>query len=136
MNDSQEYYEYTDEEERLFIDSYLIALLWSTRDESVGDEGDDCLDASYSLSHIDCASYEQAKADCLDFIFMAKELLIVGTPEQMGHDFSLCRNRHGADFRDRNYNKKVANALVEIAQGFKETSAWAECGTVYIEVPQ
>lgn len=83
-----------------FINGYIEALLWSSVvDVEEGLHGDDFEPSEELLTN--------ARAECLDFIGLAGELLDkvcgqVGYSDEMaGHDFALTRNGHGAGFWDR-----------------------------------
>jgi hypothetical protein len=77
---------------------YAIAALWSSTD----DDGEP-LDAGYSIDDISATTYGQMSEDVLQFIKANEELLKASgqSDEQIGHDFWLTRNGHGAGFWDR-----------------------------------
>ena len=99
---------------------YIVCALWSSTD----DDGDS-LDY-YDIEDIDPDTLEAMRADIVDFVESNKELLLSSgqSDEQIGHDFWLTRNRHGAGFWDR--------GLGEIGQ--KLTKACHVYGDVYLYV--
>ena len=76
---------------------YIVCALWSSTD----DDGDP-LDY-YDIEDIDPDTLEAMRADIVDFVESNKELLLSSgqSDEQIGHDFWLTRNHHGAGFWDR-----------------------------------
>lgn len=93
------------------LDAYIEAALWSTNDESTEDGGKS-LDANYSRNDIDPLTLRTMDADCHEFVegipnddlnlyFEAMRDVSGGPETQMGHDFWLTRNGHGAGFWDR-----------------------------------
>jgi hypothetical protein len=93
---------------------YAIAALWSSTD----DEGEP-LDAVYSIDDISATTYGQMSEDVLQFIKTNEALLIASgqSDEQIGHDFWLTRNGHGAGFWDRGLGD-VGDKLTEACKAF------------------
>ena len=77
---------------------YLICALWSSTD----DDGEP-LDAVYSIDDIAPQTLKQMEIEVNDFIEANEDMLIESgqSDEQIGHDFWLTRNGHGAGFWDR-----------------------------------
>lgn len=79
---------------------YLICALWSSYD----DEGEP-LDSRFDLSDISNEAKSKAREDVAAFLELLAQEGIDWTEnwnaEQMGHDFWLTRNGHGAGFWDR-----------------------------------
>lgn len=79
---------------------YLICALWSSIDE----EGE-LLDSRFDLSDISNETKSKAREDVAAFLdLLAREGIEWKenwSPEQLGHDFWLTRNGHGAGFFDR-----------------------------------
>lgn len=98
---------------RKMLRSYLETALWSSADE--GDEG---LDANYSIDDVSFATKRQAVRDLHTFCRMAGELLDGLSPVVVAHDFWLTRNGHGAGFWDVDYPEEVGKALTELAHSF------------------
>jgi hypothetical protein len=80
------------------IASYVACALVSSCD----DDGDP-LDSSYSPDDIDSATLNKMREDCENFLEANKEDLEASGLDsgQIGHDFWLTRNGHGAGFWDR-----------------------------------
>lgn len=89
---------------------YAICALWS----SVDDEGEP-LDDDKSVDDIAPSTMKSMREDCEDFITANAKLLKKSglSDEQIGHDFWLTRNGHGAGFWDRGFGKtgeKISDA--------------------------
>lgn len=78
--------------------NYAVCALWS----STGDDGEP-LDASYDIQDIAPESFAQMREDVKAFVEAnTYDLVASGLGEaQIGHDFWLTRNGHGAGFWDR-----------------------------------
>jgi hypothetical protein len=106
---------------------YLIAALWSSTDEH-----GEPLDAVYSLDDIAPEAYAQALEDCTDFIASCGESLAALNPEQVGHDFWLTRNHHGAGFWDRGLGA-LGDYLTTMAHAYGECDAYVgDDGFIYL----
>jgi hypothetical protein len=81
----------------LFFESYLTCALWSSTD----DYGTP-LDSAYDSSDIAPEALESMREDCEAFLADHADD-IDGRIEQVGHDFWLTRNGHGAGFWDRGH---------------------------------
>lgn len=83
------------------LTAYVECALWSSTD-------DDCepLDANYTLDDISPDTLAVMRSDCEDFLTTNAELLGDMDPEQIGHDFWLTRNGHGAGFWDRGLGER------------------------------
>ena len=114
-------------------DAYIQALLWAETD---GDSNP--LDDNYKPSDIDPASRQSIEKDCERFSVEAKAILAgLNIPDsQIGHDFLLTRNHHGAGFWDspeKYGGQETADKLTEIAQAFGETDIYVgDDGVLYI----
>lgn len=91
---------------------YLVTALWSTIDYEIGlRSGDDYnLDDRFSVEDISQEFKEQAQKDfdkllalCSKENLFGNEELTKDDLEQIGHDFWLTRNGHGAGFWDGDY---------------------------------
>lgn len=114
------------------INHYLVTALWSSTD----DDTDEPFDANYNISDFDKESVREVEKDLEKFIKEAGRLLDkVDDKSQIGHDFWLTRNHHGAGFWDRPevYGEEEAKKLTEIATKFPEKYLFAEGGKVHIE---
>lgn len=106
----------TDLEE--MVNSYLETALWSSTD------GDEPLDNKYSQEDIYDDDVITAKSDCACFVAMAEELLDDLDEGQLGHDFWLTRNGHGAGFWDGDYEEELGNKLTELSKKFTEVEPY------------
>ncbi len=98
------------------VDHYLIAALWT--------EGDGELDG-FSICQIDPASRAQVKKDIEDFLAKVTAQGIDTSSwndEQLGHDFWLTRNGHGAGFWDRGH-EPAGRQLSDICRAFPARNA-------------
>lgn len=111
---------YTGSELKEMVDAYLETALWS----STGDN-DQPLDENKDYS-VDVAPefQKQAAADCKAFIEKAGDLLEGLDLAQVGHDFWLTRNHHGAGFWDGDYKEEAGDKLTDIAQSFPEVNPY------------
>jgi hypothetical protein len=94
------------------VKHYLHAALWTEE-----------LD-SFDLEDIHANSVAQATEDCKSFVEKAGSLLNEINEEQIGHDFWLTRNGHGAGFWDRGLGE-VGDKLTEICKEFKGKDVFA-----------
>ena len=106
--------------------AYLEAALWSSMDNA-DESGGEPLDTNYDFSDIDDETLKQMKKDCLKFREEMPELEDDGSEflpdkffEQLGHDFWLTRNRHGAGFWDGDWSKEDGKKLTDLAHKFGE----------------
>lgn len=81
---------------------YLVTALWSTTDSN-----DKNLDDMYSVSDISEEFKVVAIKECSQLYALISHLLTEDEQdmEQIGHDFWLTRNGHGAGFWDGDYEK-------------------------------
>ena len=108
---------------------YLSCALWS----SCG-EDDQPLDNTYDADDIAATSVADARAEVLDFIMAQLELLEESglDDEQIGHDFWLTRNRHGAGFWDRGLGE-VGDKLTEACRPYGSSDCYVgDDGKVYL----
>jgi hypothetical protein len=107
---------------------YLVTALWSSTDNSDPETGGEPLDANYDVDDFTAEAQHQAEEDCAAFIEQAKAILAKVEDidfTQVGHDFWLTRNGHGAGFWDRPEmygGQENADALTDIAHGFGEVN--------------
>jgi hypothetical protein len=112
----------------IILEHYLCCALWTNEE----------LD-NFSILDIEEESKEQAKKDIEAFLAKIKPLETggaIGYPEQMGHDFWLSRNGHGAGFFDRmeDVYQDQQDVLQEIAETFPERNIFlGDSGKVIIE---
>lgn len=103
------------------LDHYVSCALWA----SIDDAGEP-LDNDYDKSDIHPGTLATMASDLEDFTQANKVLLDQSglSDEQIGHDFWLNRNRHGAGFWDRGLGE-VGTLLSEAAKVY---------GSVYLYV--
>lgn len=86
------------------LDGYITCALWSSTDEST-ESGGYPLDDNYSEDDIAEEALADMRIECSDFLAEAAPYLANRpahvTGNQIGHDFWLTRNHHGAGFWDR-----------------------------------
>jgi len=131
--------------------SYLEAAVWSSLDHNIVDEHGNSPDLSerYRISDFTDESYDKAKADCKRFLELLKatpcdgctdlyEAAIWMTCEsEVGHDFWLTRNGHGAGFWDGDYDE-YGDAICEVLYAefgrYNEFNIWADVsGKLHLE---
>lgn len=100
----------------VIVCAYARCALWS----STGDDNEP-LDCLYSFDDLAPTTIQGFKEDCTDFAQSNIELLqsVDMELEQIGHDFWLTRNGHGAGFWDRNLGA-TGDKLTELAQVYGE----------------
>jgi hypothetical protein len=107
---------------------YVIAALWSSVDED-----DTPLDTNYSVEDIDSDALAKMREDVRDFVNVAhKDLVASGqSEEQIGHDFWLTRNGHGAGFWDRGLGE-VGDRLTAVCKIYSGVDLYVgDDGKVY-----
>lgn len=96
---------------------YLVAALWTAELDNKG------------ITDIASPSMDRARKDVTDFLTKAEPLLKKYkkplTDAQLGHDFWLSRNGHGAGFFDRDLGK-LGDELQTLAKSFKEINVFGE----------
>ena len=105
------------------LDAYLAAALWT-------EELDE-----YTISDIDEKSISDALEDVNSFVRKASDIIIPMDYSQIGHDFWLTRNGHGAGFWDRKeLEGGIGDKLTEICKEFTEKYAYlGDDGKIYID---
>lgn len=107
---------------------YLICALLS----SVDDDGEP-LDGVYSIDDISVQALKQMGDDIADFVESNEALLTESgqSDEQIGHDFWLTRNRHGAGFWDRGLGD-VGDELSKASKSYGEVYLYVgDDGLIY-----
>ena len=115
----------------LVFDAYVECALWSSTDESTPSGGYP-LDRNYSREDIDADALKAMRAEVDDFLAH----LPAGTDEfddgQLGHDFWLTRNRHGAGFWDGDWPEKLGRELTDRAHGYGDAGLYVgDDGRIY-----
>lgn len=114
--------------------AYLECALWATTDQS-DDQGGEPLDANYSISDIHPSAVESSRVDLEDFITANGDLLDASGLdwEQIGHDFFLTRNHHGAGFWDRGLPGDIGTLLTSACRPYGEVWFYVgDDGTIYV----
>ncbi len=116
---------------------YLTTMLWSSNDEKGP------MDDQYDVNDISTDAKKKSKEDCKKFLdefekelekYNKKNKYEKGTDEhqdlfdfdlgQIGHDFWLTRNGHGAGFWDGDYDKDIEDILMKITKKFGEVNPY------------
>jgi hypothetical protein len=108
------------------IAAYVECALWSSTDD-----GGSPMDDTYGPDDIDPDSLAEMRADVV--AFCQAEAVDLGDmdPEQVGHDFWLTRNRHGAGFWDRGLGER-GKRLTDAAHVYGESDLYVgDDGMVY-----
>ena len=104
---------------------YLTCAAWADTPE----------DTEAGLDFAPCAE-EYALSDCMRFAGINWQLVKDCDPMQVGHDFWLTRNHHGAGFLDRSElygGEDNAEALTKSAHSFGERYIFEHNGKLIIE---
>lgn len=112
------------------LTSYIQCALWSSTDEH-----DNNLDDKYSELDMDLKTVEKMKEDVEKFVKEAKDAIIDSgiSESQLGHDFWLTRNGHGAGFWDRGFEKSVSDEFCRICKKFGSCYLYVgDDGKIYI----
>lgn len=114
---------------------YMIAALWTSHDESTP-EGGEPMDRNYDINDIVPESMKIMKSDVKKFVTENKSILNKSklSDEQIGHDFWLTRNHHGAGFFDRNLPDDIEKKLIASAHAMGESSLYVgDDKKIYVE---
>jgi hypothetical protein len=128
----------------------IVAALWSTADYSDDSEdgGDDMLDAMYGVEDISDQAAEKIREEMTGFLTGSRDLVqeALARPgygdkadgnslAQLGHDFQLTRNGHGAGFWDREALEAggLGKKLSEAAYKFESNGLYSQNGMIYAE---
>ena len=110
--------------------AYVSCALWSSTDEAGRP-----LDAVYGPDDISDEARDEMRADLADFLHLVeREGLELSElePEQIGHDFWLTRNRHGAGFWDRGLGE-LGEALTKWAHSYGDSYVYVgDDGRLYV----
>lgn len=92
-----------------FLNAYYAAMFWTEEDHLIEDQCE-----TWELS-------QKAKLDSKDdaekFLSLVEHLEL--DPGQLGHDFWLTRNHHGAGFWDGDYTEQQEKVLMDAVSNFK-----------------
>ena len=118
-------HEFTPAEKEQVLNSYLSALIWSETDEH-----GDPLDAEHGISDLTTHAQAQSQSDVDSFLSthaedIRKALSTGYTLDNVGHDFALTRNHHGAGFWDRGLGS-LGIALTAASDPFGEAHLFVD----------
>lgn len=92
------------------LTGYVECALWSELDQSDENTGGEPLDENYTRDDITAESLEEMRSDVADFVAGCQAerpgVFLGMDPGQVGHDFWLTRNGHGAGFWDRGLGER------------------------------
>jgi hypothetical protein len=97
----------------LALNSYLVCALWSSLDHETGE----ALDEDYTVEDFEKVGLAMMEEDLWDFIDRNAADLEGLTAEEVGHNFWLTRNRHGAGFWDLGLGER-GDRLTEAAHTY------------------
>ncbi len=109
---------------QLMFEAYIECLLWTETDPE-----DSPLDDHYSIDDISQSKLEELRLELEDFIDHLDDLNLLSDlrnameDEQIGHDFCLTRNGHGAGFWDRGLGK-LGDDVTEACKSFGTIEAY------------
>lgn len=108
--------------------SYVTTALWSSNSDGI--EG---LDTMYNADDISEEAAEKMLDNCKEFVQQAGSLLQGLDPIQVGHDFWLTQQHHGAGFWDGGYDKDIGEKLTDISHNFSESNLFVgDDGLIYM----
>jgi hypothetical protein len=110
------------------LNSYLETAIWS----SSGTD-DQPLDRTFSPGDFESSHVDIARKDCARFAGLAVAIGLGGlTWEEIGHNFWLTRNHHGAGFWDRGLGE-IGKELTKSAHTFGESYVYeGDDGQLYV----
>jgi len=113
------------------IDQYIETALWSSiLNDAQG--GGEPFDQNYDGSDLADETCEQMEKDCTAFEERAGSLLDGLDLSDVGHDFWLTRNGHGAGFWDGDYEKEIGEKLTALSKEFGECNLYlGDDGKIY-----
>lgn len=113
------------------LHAYKVAALWSSNDMDT----DEPFDRNYDVNDFDKETSERMEKDVTKFYEENIEAIDASglDDEQIGHDFWLSRNGHGAGFFDRGLDDDVEKKLMDAAKSFGECDLFAVDGKVIQE---
>lgn len=126
------------------LEQYISTALWSTNADHLDPEGTGeagALEDHFSPEDLSPEARESMRADLADFLHHADPRALdfwvseLGAG-QIGHDFWLTRNGHGAGFWDRfgaGIGQSFGNHLTEKAKPYSESNVYAgDDGRLYV----
>lgn len=150
----EEAYQFVEPEEvnginvETFARHYVIAMLWSSHDESDDDGNSPMLDSIYSPENLSYEAWEATELHCRQFLKQVGHLITAenyigsdrtgaGYVALAGHDFWLTRVGHGAGFWDGDWESDAHNGLdgplTKAAKAFGECDPYSgDDGLIYL----
>lgn len=115
------------------ISAYIECALWAGLDWKGEDASNpDPLDDNYGADDVSAEALEEITRDVADFCEANADDLEDIDPGQVGHDFYLTRNRHGAGFWDRGLGD-IGDRLSEAARVYGTSELYAgDDGKLYL----
>ena len=120
------------------VDAYIKAALWSSdATDNEGNSRGSYERLNFDKSNLSPAAKKRMEDDCAAFYAavvdgLANELGSEFSYEQMGHDFWLTRNRHGAGFWDGDWPDDVGDRLAAASHAFGEFDLYVgDDGLIY-----
>lgn len=115
------------------VTAYLECALWAGLDWSdVEADNPEPLDASYTVDDVSAEALAEIREDCSAFVEANAEYIDGLDPSQVGHDFYLTRNRHGAGFWDRGLGD-IGERLTTAAHAYGTSELYAgDDGRLYL----
>ena len=110
------------------IQAYMVCALWTSTDDA-----GDPLDINYDLDDISPDLAASMMSDCENFIIANRADLLASGQDtsQIGHDFWLTRNGHGAGFWDRGLGE-VGDRLTTACKAFSSIDLYVgDDGKIY-----
>jgi hypothetical protein len=109
------------------LHAYLVTVLWSSVDKQ-----DTPLDARYSPSDVDPESVDRARSEVVAFLHDNRDDLTELSPDDIGHNFALTRDHHGAGFWDMGLGER-GDRLTAASHPYGDTGAYVgDDGQVYL----
>ncbi len=119
----------------IFTQAYIEAMFWLATDWADQDEsGNPNEHPEWDVGMLAHETVAAIVADCSAFQSAnAEDLAEAGDDAQNGHDFWLTRNRHGAGFWDRGYDKAISDRLTADAHAWGEADLYrGDDGRLYL----
>lgn len=107
------------------VTQYVATALWATSDQDR--DGHEIRLDDYEPSRRLLAA---AKRDCKAFLALAGAQVYRYDATEVGQDFWLTRERHGAGFWDRGRDPYYDRTLTDLAHSFGEFDLWVSRGKV------
>ncbi len=117
------------------VEQYVETLIWTGSDYSrmIGDNPTP-MDENFGVEDVSVEALREIEDDCHGFITIAWDMDGADrlSAENMGHNFALTRNRHGAGFWD-NHLGELGAELTEWAHTFGEQDLYVgDDGKLYV----